>query len=1074
MKLMNGKNIMKRVKYKSGMNRKLSIVKLLCVILILVRINIPDLKAQDSNQLITVSGQVRDAYSKKPISAATINVINEKNSATTDDKGAFTIKVSPTALLSVSAFEFNVREEAIRGREQIIIDLYPGSFSAYYKKISGINEELNNTLTTTAQKGINGINQSPTMSADQEIANQLGGDIRSISRSALTGIGSSLFIRGLNSINANAQPLFVVDGVIWNNMYDAVSIHQGYFANPLDNIDNNDIESITVLKDGMSVYGSKASNGVVLITTKRGKSEVTNITVNAFTGFVTSPGTVPVMNAGQYRAYLSEMLGTAGLSSTEIEQLPYLNDNPARYTYKTYHNNTDWSKQIYQTGITQNYAINVSGGDDKALYYFSLGYTGDKGVVKTTDMNRYIMRLNADVKATDKIQLSMNSAFSRIERKLLDDGVNDYTSPGWMSKIKSPFLSPYNYTSLGDLTQEYAYSDILKIGNPLGIINFSNNTSEIDNFNFGLKPTVKFNKNLIFSEYISYNLIKNNEDYYRPYLYSAPIYIDGFGYSYNERRKQVARNNSINNDIRLEYQKQIDKYSSIKAYAGSRFMYNDYVTEYIDGHNSLSNSSINLKGSFTYLGSDGVNNKTKSISNYINVDYSYDNRYLLTLAAAMDASSRFGTEIAGSLSLFGHSWGIFPSINGAWLVSSEKFMKNVKAVNLLKVRAGFGIVGNDGIKDYKTETYFSSIQFMGIANGLILSDLANPEIQWETTKRFNGGIDMNLFNERLSVSLDVYSGVTDHLLTLKTLQDVSGLENYWTNSGSLSNKGAEISINARIINTKNFQWELGASAGHYKNEIKSLPNGSFTTDVYGGQVISMVGQSAGVFYGYKTLGVFATAADAAAANLKTINSRGTYSTFSAGDVHFEDISGPNGTPDGIIDNHDKQVIGNPNPKLYGSFTTKLAYKNVTLSALVNYSYGNDVYNYMRSQLESETNYNNQSTAVMNRWVADGDITSQPRAVYGDPLNNSRFSDRWIEDGSYLKLKSVTLSYDLPLKNNFIRNVNIWISGNNLLTVTKYLGVDPEFSSQNSVLYQGVDAGLIPLTRCYYVGLKLNL
>jgi len=469
------------------------------------------------------------------------------------------------------------------------------------------------------------------------------------------------------------------------------------------------------------------------------------------------------------------------------------------------------------------------------------------------------------------------------------------------------------------------------------------------------------------------------------------------------------------------------------------------------------------------LKTDGINNLTKSISTYANADYNYNNRYFLNAAVSMDASSRFGNQTSGGFSLFGNSWGVFPSVNGSWLISSEKFMKYISAVNLLKIRAGYGITGNDDIRDYQTQAYFSSLRFKNVGNGVILTNLANPQIQWETTGRVNLGMDMGLLNDRLNLSLDVYSSNTSNLLTLKQFQDVAGLEAYWSNEGKLSNKGAEFTMNAKLINLKNLHWELGLSVGHYVNKITELPNGSYTTQVYGGEVLTSVGNSAGVFYGYKTLGVFATEAQATASNLKIQNNNGSFTSFGAGDVIFEDAH-----KDGVIDAKDKQIIGNPNPKLYGTISNKFSYKKLTLSALFTYSYGNDVYNYQRSQLEAGTDFSNQSTTMLTRWVTEGQVTDQPKAVYGDPMGNARFSDRWIEDGSYIRLKTIMLSYNIPIKNNFIEGINIWVSANNVFTFTNYLGGDPEFSTQNSVLFQGVDAGLIPLSRSYYVGLKFNL
>lgn len=1018
----------------------------------------------------TVTGLVRDAHTKEPISAASISVINGKASATTNEKGVFKIDVAfATAFLHVTAFEYNVREIPVQGSDSIVIDLYSDKFSNYYKEIDALSGSVNNSILPSSAKEVSDLSKSQANSADEVIQSELGGDVRSISRSGLAGIGASLFIRGLNSLNINAQPLFVVDGVILDNLYDVVSVHDGFFSNPLDNIDVNDIESITVMKDGTSMYGSKAANGVVLVKTKRAKDMVTKISVNMLTGITSIPNTIPVMNASDYKTYVTDIVGTSGLTNTQISQLPYLNDNPARSTYNVYHNTTNWNNQIYQTGLTNNYSINVSGGDEKALYYFSMGYTDNNGVVKSTDMQRYNLRWNADVNLSKLITMSINTCYSNITRKLVDDGVNNYTSPTWLSLIKSPFLSPNTFTSLGEKTTGYAFTDVFNVGNPSAIIDFSNNTLNQNCFNIGLKPVLHFSPVFSLSEQFNYNLNKTTENYYRPYLYSTPMFILGIGDSYNERINQVMRNNSLFSDTRLNFVKQFNRYNRLSAFIGTRYLFDYYESDYIDGHNSLSNSSTDLVGSFSNLYTTGINDLTKSISNYANIDYSYDNRYLLNMAMSVDGSTRFGNETQGGFSLFGHSWGVFPSINGAWVISSEKFMKDIHFINLLKLRAGYGITGNDDIKDYQTMTYFSSIRLQDISNGMILSNIANPKIQWETTGRYNAGIDASLFNERLFLSVDIFKSLTNNLLVRKQFQDVAGLDYYWTNEGSLTNNGYEISVNSKLMNYKNFKWELGFNIGHYINKITSLPNGNFTTSVYDGEILSAVGDAAGMFYGYKTKGVFATAAAAATANLRILNIDGSYSKFGAGDVIFDDKN-----KDGIIDEKDKQVIGNPNPKFYGSFTNKFTYKKFTLTALFTYSYGNDVYDYQRSLLEAGQDYSNQSTEMLNRWTTEGQVTTQPKAVFGDPMGNSRFSDRWIEDGSYLRLKTLSLSYNIPFKVNFIESINVWISANNLFTLTKYLGADPEFSTQNSVLFQGVDAGLLPLSKSYFIGLKLNL
>lgn len=1013
----------------------------------------------------TVHGLVRDARTKAPVNAAQISVLNEKFSATSDENGRFTIKTeSSGTLLIIQAYNFDKREFPLQGKDSITIDLLPESFQdAYLSSEAALSTE-----------GIYDFSTSSSISADLEIQKALAGSVRSITRSGTTGNGSSVFIRGLSSISSMAQPLYLIDGVIRNSLYEVQSIHGGFFSNPLANIDATDIESIEILKDGSAVYGSKGANGVIVIRTKRGNSLATKINLNISTGYTGAPKTMPVMNAEAYKTYLTEIMGTAGFSNSELEQLPFLSDNPARYTYNQYHNDTNWKDYIYRTGSTHNYDISVNGGDEKALYYFALGYTGNQGVLKSTDFGRYNLRLNADIKLSKVVTLSLNTGFSRIDRNMIDDGVNSLTSPAWMSLIKSPILSPYNFTFSGAKTTEFAYADIFNVGNPVAIQSNSINTLKQTSFNISLIPTIKLSKDFELTDQFDYYLNKTDEDSYRPYLYSATYEIPGIGTSYNTRASQVMRDNSISNDLKLRFRKSLANNQELEAELGNRYMYDYYESDYVEGHNSMSNSVINLRGSFDFLATGGRNDMVKDLNNYVNVKYIKDNKYFLDLAGSMESSSKFGKETLGGMQLFGHSWGLFPSANAAWLVSSEDFMKSIGFMNHLKLRAGYDITGNDNFLPYQTKSYFESVPFKGVANGLVLSSLANPAIQWETSYSTHAGIDLHIFGERMVVRADVYDKTTKDLLLPVSLPEVSGLGYFWKNGGVLSNKGIELSANLKILNLKDVQWEAGLSAGHYKNLVKELPGNSYYYEIGNGTGIIQEGLSLGTFYGYKTLGVFADESSATSSGLKTDDSKGQLKAFGAGDIIFEDLSGPNGIPDGIIDENDKQIIGNSNPDWYGSFSSALNIHQLKISVLFTYNTGNDIYNYARSILESGKDFSNQSPALKGRWTADGQNTLIPRVTYGDPMGNGRFSDRWIEDGSYLKLKNITASYKLPIKVDFLEGINLWASAENLFSWTNYLGADPEFSSMNQVLGQGVDFGLLPQSKSYYFGIQLNL
>ncbi|MBN2767275.1 MAG: SusC/RagA family TonB-linked outer membrane protein [Paludibacteraceae bacterium] len=1017
-----------------------------------------------------IKGFVKDAQSGAGISAARINVAGDKVSAATDVDGSFVIKVSsPAATLKVSAYGYATREFSVRGKSEVLIFLFSEKLRNFYNPVPAFAKSDNRLTQPASHKSAMVTGQSSALTIDEALQEVFSADARVLTRSGNAGMGASVFLRGLNSINANAQPLYVVDGVPRNNLFDVTSIHDGFYSNPLLNIELSDIESVTVMKDGTSVYGSKASNGVILIRTRRAREMATRINLNINTGINTAPRQIPLLNAGQYRSYVSELLGTTGISPAETDQLPFLNDNPARSTYNMYHNDTHWASEIYRNGITQNYNINVTGGDEKALYYFALGYANNNGVLKNTGFGRYNMRLNADIKMADRISVGVNIGFSRIDRQLIDDGVNAFTSPAWLSKIKAPFLSPNTFTSLGDQTTEYAYADIFMVGNPGAVIDYSINTLKQNYFNVSLKPEYRVSESLVISNQFDYQTDKTNEDYYRPYLFAAPVYVDGVGYSYNARSSQVMRYSSVFNDLRADYSKSFRYRHTLKAFGGLRYQYNSYESDFAEGHNSMSNSSVNLMGGFSNIRTDGINNIYKSLSCYFNAHYAYDNRYFAEATFSVDGSSRFGAQANGGFSLFGQRWAVFPSLSAAWLVSSEPFMKKAENVSLLKLRAGYGLTGNDDIADYQTNAYFSSVRLKNVSSGLVLSSLANPEIGWESTSRVHAGIDMGLFNDRFVLTIDLFSSVTQNLLVLKDYPEVSGLGKYWSNDGTLSNNGFETTVNIKVLNLKDFGWETALSVGHYRNRITELNNGSFVTKAFDAEIYSAVGNAAGVFYGYKTNGVFATEAEALAAGLKISDGKGGFISFGAGDMIFADF-----TPDGVIDEKDRQLIGDPNPDYYGSVHNNFYFGNFSLSALITYSCGNDVYNYQRQQLEAGRSFDNQTPVMLARWKSEGDQTLQPRAVYDDPMGNARFSDRWIEDGSYVRLKSVTVSYDVPLKNGFIQGLKIWASAGNLLTMSNYLGSDPEFSAGNKVLFQGIDAALMPSSHNYFIGIKMDL
>ncbi|NDW18839.1 SusC/RagA family TonB-linked outer membrane protein [Dysgonomonas sp. 216] len=988
---------------------------------------------------------------------------------TTED-GTFSLKVPHLEVnLSVDAPGYMPQVVGARGRTQIEIRMLGivGNSQSIYE--GDVFSPEKSGVVTEFTPGIT--------SLEEDLTSRLSGQIRGITHSGVQGGGAAFFARGLNSLNTSAQPLFIVDGVIWqmqDNLEES-SIHSGFFNNPLSLLDPDNIEKVTVLKDGNSIYGSKGANGVVLIETKRSRNMATEITANISLGYRAPLKTTSVMNAEQYRLYASDILSGMFDNSSYIDRFKFLEDDETKSYYKANHNDTDWFDLINDGALIQKYGLSVRGGDETALYAFSLGYSTNDGNIDKTDYDRLNVRFNSDINLTDKLNLRFDIAFAQTQNSIFNDGIDELSSPFYMSLIKAPVYNPYQYELNGSLTTKLNDTDELGVGNPLALLQYGESISKRYRFNINALPSYAINENLKVGVLFGYSWDKLNENSFRPNFGIPEVSLtNDFGEIYAVSRNYVkdmmTRQTSVSLDANANWNIMKNSVHSANVLGGYRYYADTYESSYGEGHNTSSDNIKNLSNTDASLRySTGLKDNWRSMAWYINADYAYKSRYLLNVNAAMDASSRFGKEADGALKLGGLSWGTFPSVSAGWLISSEEFMANVNFVNYLKLNVGYGLSGNDNILNYATRSYFTSVKFIGNAMGLILENIGNEKLKWETTGTARVGLDLSMFDNRWSVSADFYSAKTKDLLTRKKLSEIAGLRYFWSNDGELKNKGFEISTNVRIVNQKDVKLDFGAMIGHYKNEITALGNGSFTTDMYGGQILTAVGQPAGVFYGYKTKGVLTDSDAADRANLYVQSESGALTRFEAGDMYFVDAH-----EDNIIDEKDRQIIGDPNPDFYGNFNFNLTYKGFTLGALFSYSVGNDAYNALRANLEAGNDIYNQATSMQNRWVANGQQTSIPRATYGDPMGNSRFSDRWIEDASFLKFKSLSLSYKLPLNLTFLQEVSVWGSVNNLYTFTKYLGNDPEFSYGNSVLSQGVDAGLIPQTRSFNFGVKINL
>ncbi len=1040
--------------------------------------------AKPALPLTEIKGRVIDAATGEAAVGVRVQAYNNpRHAAMTDEDGTYTIKVPDYVTSLTFAAEGYVMIQQPIGADKTVADvqMYSSKFGETYAP----QTQAYNRKTTRVTYNNN------DLSIDNQIQQNLGGDMLTTLRNGQSAEGVRMLMNGINSLNSNAQPLVIIDGVIQNMQYGSPSLHDGFFNNLLGNIMVEDIEKVSVLKNGTAVYGAKGANGVLIIETKRNKSMATKIDVSIGGSYELTPKSIDMMDAQQMRVYASELIGTTG---TKNNAFKFLQTDPNYYYYNMYHNRTNWLDKVQKEGFTQNYSINVQGGDDVANYNLSVGYAGSDATIKDFSFKRFNLRLNSDIVLTDDIKIRFDASYSDVTRNMRDDGVKSnvtdgiISAPGFLSLIKAPFLSPYAYDTNGHLSSYLAEADdylsdvvtarrgyTTSLANPLFILD--NGEGQNKNY-FGnrsvalaVTPYWDINRNWRLSNHFAFQLVNTDENYYLP-TNGVPNYeVEGIGEVENCASALAGRQISIMNDLNMAFNRRFDAHY-LSAKAGFRFLRDTYRLNTQIGYNTGNDKTPNMSSSLQYKSTDGLDNEDIDLTYYLTADYNYLERYYLSASFALDGSSKFGVDAEEGMKIGNYAFGFFPSVEAAWVLTNERWFRPNKYVNYLKLNAGFDLVGNDDINSIAGRTYFTSGKLFNSLTGISMANLGNTRLQWETTARLTLGVQGSFFQNRLFLAANFFSSNTYNLLSLGTLSYMSGLTTNWVNDGRVQNTGFDISANMKIINTKDWKWSLGASLGHYKNEIKRLPAGVQSlepTELYNAQILSKVGEAVGVFYGYKTNGVFASAAEAREAGLYQETATGAHQYFKAGDMKFVDVDGNN-----CINKADMQIIGDPNPDIYGTISTQLNWKQFTLSASFNYSVGGDIYNYQRSILESGSYFYNQTTAMLNRWNHDGQVTDIPRASFLDEMGNSRFSDRWIEDGSYLKLKNVTLSYDLPIRSAYLQGLTVWVAGNNLFTLTKYLGTDPEFAASNSVIGMGIDRGLLSLGRSFSLGVKINL
>lgn len=821
------------------------------------------------------------------------------------------------------------------------------------------------------------------------------------------GAATSVRIRGNSSISAGNEPLYVIDGIpMTTGNYGQIGF-SGQGINALSDINPNDIESITVLKDASAaaIYGARATNGVIVITTRRGSEKRTDINFNMSMGRQEATNVLQMLNADQWHDY----------RGTEPDP-----DNPV---------DTDWLSKIFRAAPMSSYELSASGGDEKTQFFISGNYFMQEGIIIGTDFQRLNGRLNLDHKVNSNVTIggSLGTSYSLNNRVEGDRSLHGVL-PNAISM--APIYPVYNEDDT--YNQDGFFANPIAIGNEA--INEAHSYRTIGN----AFADITFLDNFTFSTKWGMDYLSLREHSYDPTTTRQGAITNGLGIEAQTSVLNVVSNNLI------RYNNSFLEVHNLEVLGGYSFEMFQRRIQYAAG--------IDFPGAyFQYLLDAGTIRSAEAratdrgINSYFGqMRYNYDYKYIVSLSGRFDGSSKFGPN---------NRYGFFPAVSFAWRLTEESFFENLKAtINEFRIRTSYGLTGNDGIPDFAYMDLYRGRANYRQQAGIAPTGIPNPDLKWETTRQFNIGTDIEFFDERIALALDYYHNITSDLLFNRPVSFTSGFTSITSNIGELENRGIEVSLTTLNVSTDQFSWETKFNLSHNKNKVLSLYKDQNLLDLdrYSPSAV-IVGEPMSVFYGFRSLGV----------------------DPSTGDIVWDDIDG-----NGVINSDDRTIIGDPNPLFTGGFTNNLMYGPFELNLFIQFSYGNDIFNATRIFIEAMKGPDNQSIAILDRWRQPGDVTDIPRASENDPNANNRISSRFVEDGSYARLKNLTFSYNVKrqwVQRIGIQSARIFFTGANLITVTNYSGMDPEVNYRgDSNLLRSTDFFTYPQARTYTFGINLRL
>ncbi len=965
----------------------------------------------------SVKGIVTDGT--EPLIGVTVQIEGSSIGTATDMDGSFTLNVPDKSAIMVISYLGYVTQRITIGKENTYnVVMKENNKLLDEVVVVGYNTVKKRDLTTSvASVSTDDISERPITSAAQAIQGKAAG-VQVVQPSGKPGAGLSIRVRGATSVNASNEPLYVVDGMP---------------SDDISNISPNDIQSMQVLKDASSaaIYGARAANGVVLITTKRGQSGKVTVALNSYVGVSNLGKKINALNTEQYKQLMKELK----VVSTSAPNIP---DSETRYT--------DWTDEYFGTGLNQNYQLSVSGGADQLSYFVTAGYMKERGIVEKANFRRYSFRTNIDSQLLKWLKMAVNISYSNSGGRDVYESRSAMRAGSILSVINTPpFMQVWDPSNPSQY-EENAYGS--RISNPVAA-NDADQTYSTDRMINSLNFTIDLAKGLAFKTSFGFDLNNSKSNYYLDPTRSSD------GQSTKGRVEEgYSRNFEWILENTLSYNTSFGKHN-LNLLGGVIAQNAKYEEAHIAGFDLLTSyPNLRTVSAANQLDKDNTwSTATEwSLASFIgSAMYNYDSKYLFTTNIRADGSSRFAP---------GKRWGIFPSFSGGWRISSEPFMEATKnVVSDLKLRAGWGLNGNQsGIGNYSYLAYYKATKVTPTEDntlpGLALypNTAANPDLTWEKTTQTNVGIDLSLFNSRLIFTADAYYKKTTDLLLTVALPDNANLPGGITrNEGEMLNKGMEFAITSRNL-TGRFAWSTDFNISFNRNKLTKigLTPVYYFAEMYSNNedvIVLKEGLPLGSFFGFVSNGV----------------------DPETGDIIYADLDN-----NGIINSEDRTVIGSAQPNFIYGLTNTFSYKGFDLSVLIQGSQGNDIFNASRIDTEGMIDFRNQSTEVLKRWMRPGMETSVPRV--GNKENNHN-SSRYVEDGSYLRVKNITLSYTLNpkwLKKIHLSQVQPYVTMQNLLTFTSYSGYDPEVNAyeDNSVAL-GVDYGTYPQSKSFIFGVNIS-